>query len=52
MGLVEVIEAFFFAGGIVLLEETFSLPVRHLWIVYLDFNGQAAIREENRYVVP
>lgn len=48
MGLVEVIEAFLYAGGIVLLEEPFLLPVRHLWIVYLDFNGRAAIsREEN-----
>ena len=48
MGLVEVKEAFISAGGIVLLEEPFSLPVRHLCIVYFDFNGQAAISgEEN-----
>ena len=49
MGLVEVIEAVISPGGIVsLLEEPFSLPVRHLCIVYFDFNGQAAISgEEN-----
>ena len=49
MGLVEVIEAFISPGGIVsLLEEPFSLPVRHLCIVYFDFNGRAAIcGEEN-----
>ena len=48
MGLVGVIEAFISPGGIVLLEEPFSLPVRHLCIVYFDLNGRAAIsREEN-----
>ena len=48
MGLVGVIEAFISPGGIVLLEEPFSLSVRHLCIVYLDFNGRALIsREEN-----
>ena len=49
VGLVEVIEAVISPGGIVsLLEEPFSLPVRHLCIVYFDFNGQAAISgEEN-----
>ena len=48
VGLVEVIEAFISPGGIVLLEEPFSLPVRHLCIVYFDFNGRAAISwEEN-----
>ena len=48
VGLVEVIEAFISPGGIVLLEEPFSLPVRHLCIVYFDFNGRAAIsRKEN-----
>ena len=47
MGLVEVIEAVTSPGGIVsLLEEPFSLPVRHLCIVYFDFNGQAAISGE------
>ena len=48
MGLVEVIEAFISPGGIVLLEEPFSLSVRHLCIVYFDLNGRAAISgEEN-----
>ena len=48
MGLVEVTEAFISPGGIVLLEEPFSLPVRYLCIVYFDFNGRAAISgEEN-----
>ena len=48
MGLVGVIEAFISLGGIVLLEESFSLPVRHLCIVYFDFKGRAAIsREKN-----
>ena len=46
MGLVEVKEAFISAGGIVLLEEPFSLPVRHLCIVYFGFNGRAAISHE------
>ena len=46
VGLVEVKEAFISAGGIVLLEEPFSLPVRHLCIVYFDFNGRAAISHE------
>ena len=46
MGLVEVIEAFISAGGIVLLEERFSLPVRHLCSIYFDFNGRAAISQE------
>ena len=43
VGLVEVIEAFISPGDIVLLKESFSLPVRHLCIVYFDFNGRAAI---------
>ena len=46
MGLVEVTEAVISPGGIVLLEEPFSLPVRHLCIVYFDFNGRAAISHE------
>ena len=40
------IEAFISAGGIVLLEEPFSLPMRHLCIVYFDFNGRAATARE------
>ena len=50
MGLVEVKEAFISAGGIVLLEEPFSLPVRHLCIVYFDFNGRAAISHEENVI--
>ena len=46
MGLVEVKEAFISAGGIVLLEEPFSLSVTHLCTVYFDFNGRAAISHE------
>ena len=48
VGLVELIEAFISAGGIVLLEEPFSLPVRHLCIGYFDFNGRPAISLEER----
>ena len=44
----ELIEAFISAGGIVLLEEPFSLAVRHLCIVYFDFNRRAAISLEER----
>ena len=43
MGLVGVIEAFISPEGIVLLDEPFSLSVRHLCILYLDFNGRAGI---------
>ena len=40
MGLVEVTEAVISPGGIVLLEEPFSLPVRHLCIVYFDLTDE------------
>ena len=52
MGLVEVKEAFISAGGIVLLEEPFSLPVRHFAHCLFGFQGTSCdLSGGERYVV-